>query len=204
MKIVTVVGTRPNFVKEYAIAPVLQETGAEAWLLDEADGEAEDVGNIAVAVHPESLAYVIYTSGSTGLPKGVMVRHDAVTNFLTTMAEQPGVTALGKYEGTDGVALASRQLTGWTSIYCGGLGVSPEVLRGAARLAGAHVYCDTNDVISACPGFVSIHASSAGEKTVHLPEKVTVTDLVTGEELGPPTDRLVLGMEKGETRLFGW
>ena len=36
---------------------------------------------------------MIYTSGSTGLPKGVMVRHDAVTNFLATMAERPGLSA---------------------------------------------------------------------------------------------------------------
>ena len=70
---------------------MLEETGAEAWLLDEQDGdEGGDAGNLDIAVHPESLAYVIYTSGSTGLPKGVMVRHDAVTNFLATMAEQPG------------------------------------------------------------------------------------------------------------------
>ena len=72
-------------------SPVLEETGAEAWLLDEQDsGEGGDTGNLEIAVHPESLAYVIYTSGSTGLPKGVMVRHDAVTNFLATMAERPG------------------------------------------------------------------------------------------------------------------
>ncbi|WP_334270992.1 condensation domain-containing protein [Bradyrhizobium sp. 1(2017)] len=74
-------------------AAVLAETGAEAWLLDAQDGEGGDAGNLDVAVHAESLAYVIYTSGSTGLPKGVMVRHNAVTNFLATMAEQPGMTA---------------------------------------------------------------------------------------------------------------
>ncbi|MGJ5093276.1 non-ribosomal peptide synthase/polyketide synthase [Bradyrhizobium oligotrophicum] len=74
------------------LAPVLADGHAEVWLLDEAPGEeAADVGNLDVAVHPENLAYVIYTSGSTGLPKGVMVRHGAVTNFLATMAEQPGI-----------------------------------------------------------------------------------------------------------------
>ncbi|MET9225642.1 amino acid adenylation domain-containing protein [Lentzea sp. NPDC003310] len=40
-----------------------------------------------------SLAYVIYTSGSTGKPKGVRIGHRALTNFLCTMAEQPGCTA---------------------------------------------------------------------------------------------------------------
>ncbi len=35
-------------------------------------------------------AYVIYTSGSTGKPKGVMVPHQAVVNFITSMALEPG------------------------------------------------------------------------------------------------------------------
>ena len=41
---------------------------------------------------PEHLAYVIYTSGSTGKPKGVQVPHRAVVNFLTSMAQSPGIT----------------------------------------------------------------------------------------------------------------
>jgi amino acid adenylation domain-containing protein len=63
---------------------------AEIWLCEEA-GDVADAGPLDVAVHPESLAYVIYTSGSTGLPKGVMVRHDAVSNFLAAMAAAPGI-----------------------------------------------------------------------------------------------------------------
>ena len=121
-----------------------------------------------------------------------------------TVPPQAGVTPLGNYEGTPRVGLASKEMGGWTSVFCGALEVSPEVLRAAARFAGAHVYCDTNDVISACPGFVSIHASSAGEKTLRLPEKVAVTDLITGERMAGTTDRLVLAMAKGETRLLGW
>ncbi|WP_085690367.1 MULTISPECIES: non-ribosomal peptide synthetase [unclassified Pseudomonas] len=46
-----------------------------------------------VAVDGEHLAYTIYTSGSTGKPKGVMVRHAALSNFVTSMVEQPGIAA---------------------------------------------------------------------------------------------------------------
>ncbi|MBF0101142.1 MAG: amino acid adenylation domain-containing protein [Desulfobacterales bacterium] len=39
----------------------------------------------------ENLAYIIYTSGSTGNPKGVMIPHGAVVNFLNSMAKSPGI-----------------------------------------------------------------------------------------------------------------
>lgn len=50
------------------------------------------LGRDAGAAAPESAAYVIYTSGSTGRPKGVQVPHRAVSNFITGMQAEPGLS----------------------------------------------------------------------------------------------------------------
>ncbi|WOH53418.1 non-ribosomal peptide synthetase [Bradyrhizobium sp. sBnM-33] len=58
------------------LAPVLRETGVEAWCIDEPQRPVgDDAANLNFEIHPDSLAYVIYTSGSTGIPKGVAVTH---------------------------------------------------------------------------------------------------------------------------------
>ena len=59
----------------------------------EAAGADLAASDLAPRASAESRAYVIYTSGSTGRPKGVMVRHGALTNFVTSMAREPGLTA---------------------------------------------------------------------------------------------------------------
>ena len=43
--------------------------------------------NLHIDVTPESLAYVIYTSGSTGNPKGAMITHRGLTNYLQWAVE---------------------------------------------------------------------------------------------------------------------
>lgn len=42
--------------------------------------------------HTGRVAYVIFTSGSTGNPKGIVIPHSALSNFLISMAELIGVT----------------------------------------------------------------------------------------------------------------
>jgi amino acid adenylation domain-containing protein len=44
----------------------------------------------------DHLAYVMYTSGSTGNPKGVMIPHVALTNFLQSMGRKPAITSEDK------------------------------------------------------------------------------------------------------------
>ncbi|MCC5658371.1 amino acid adenylation domain-containing protein [Nostoc sp. XA010] len=52
--------------------------------------------NLYSELTTENLAYIIYTSGSTGKPKGVQIPHLALSNFLYSMNETPGLTSEDK------------------------------------------------------------------------------------------------------------
>jgi len=44
--------------------------------------------NLDIDIRPNNLAYILYTSGTTGNPKGVMVEHHSVVNYIQYAAEK--------------------------------------------------------------------------------------------------------------------
>jgi amino acid adenylation domain-containing protein len=77
-------------VTQRRLLGALPAVGAQVLCLDDAQ-EDGDGTNLDVHVMPWQVAYTIYTSGSTGRPKGVQVPHRALTNFLETMRDEPGM-----------------------------------------------------------------------------------------------------------------
>ena len=86
-------------ISEQSLLDVMPWPRDRQLLLDTDAAEIAAQSDAPLASHsehdarPEDTAYVIYTSGSTGQPKGVMVPHRAVVNFLASMAREPGLTA---------------------------------------------------------------------------------------------------------------
>ncbi|OBP13476.1 hypothetical protein A5320_18170 [Rheinheimera sp. SA_1] len=62
---------------------------------------ADNIEPEAIGLQPTHMAYMIYTSGSTGQPKGVMVNHHSVINFLYS------ATALFMTDDIDGSIVSS-------------------------------------------------------------------------------------------------
>ncbi len=48
--------------------------------------------NPQTQVKPHNLAYVIYTSGSAGAPKGVMIEHRSLVNFIQSVRDNYGIS----------------------------------------------------------------------------------------------------------------
>ena len=136
---------RPQVVLAQRGAAVPAEwAGATLWLEAEvgesaAAALAEVRDPPLVPVLPQQLACILYTSGSTGAPKGVMVPHAQIENWLRAAWErwpaEPGEVMLQKTSVAFAVSvkeLLSGLLAGMPQLLLG-----EEEVRDAARLAAA-------------------------------------------------------------------
>ncbi len=111
----------------------------------------------------------------------------------------PEAETLARFCDGAGVAMARKTHEGAKTVYCTSVGVPPRVLRYLARLAGAHVYCETGDAFYTDGQYLALHAATDGEKAIRLPRPQRVTDVISGELLADKTTVIRRQMSRGQT-----
>jgi amino acid adenylation domain-containing protein len=125
----------------------------------------------------EGLAYVIYTSGSTGAPKGVMIRHGGLANYVLAARRDFALTPADRM-----LQFASLCFdTSVGEIFCGLATGAAIVLRNDAMLTGAPAF------LGAC---ASWGVTVLDLPTVFWQELVDRVD--AGEAAWPPSLRLFI------------
>ena len=90
----------------------------------------------------------------------------------------------------------------WASVFTAAVPVPASLWRNLARYAGAHIYCESNDILMADKTVVALHSARPGPKTIRLPGRCRVTDVVTGKLVGRRADTIRFTLERADTRVF--
>jgi hypothetical protein len=80
--------------------------------------------------------------------------------------------------------------------------IPPEVIRELAREGGCNVYSEQNDLIMASETFLAIHTTKSGKKTIKLPRKCKVVDLLDDKVIYENSDIIEVTMKSPETKMY--
>jgi hypothetical protein len=121
-------------------------------------------------------------------------------------SDDPRAQVLGTLAGVNKPGLVVKKMPGWTSIYSSAPILPAALLRNIARAAGCHIYSDGGDVVYADREFLGVYSPAGGNRTIHLPERSNVTDLLSDKVLAqdasefsvelPPNTTLLLKLER--------
>ncbi|MCP4641809.1 MAG: hypothetical protein GY851_15305 [bacterium] len=160
-----------------------------------------------------------YALGRTGAPYDLYLRGD----FARLPASRyRAVWLLGQLELTkaeaelieawraSGTTILWTQPTGSTILrpdgtetwHAGKIQWSPEEIRALWHAAGVHVYLNSDDVLYAGNGWLSVHTVPGGSRTVRLPFMARVEDAFTGQVVAEGTSQLDLTLPPKSTTLF--
>lgn len=146
---------------------------------------------------PGDTAYVIFTSGSTGEPKGVMVRHRALVDFLRGSNRELGVGDRARWSCLHSISFDFSAWEMWSPLLSGGTvcavprGVSlrPRAMTNTLRCHRVNVLCATPTLLN-----ILMNALSGGLRRHEL---FLTHVIVGGEYLQVDSIRPLLMLENG-------
>ncbi len=114
---------------------------------------------------------------------------------------------LGLREFGKGAALSPAGVTvrgegDYAAVFATAMNLPADLWRNIARYAGAHVYCESNDVFLADNRVVALHSLKSERKRIALPETYAVKDLITGKSFSNGTNEIVFDLTGPDTRVF--
>jgi len=181
----------------FCYAPGLYSDG----VVDEAAMERFTGTKLRLTTEPVRLQVTV--SGNAGLAAGLEGAKYGVDSPVSpaVVPDDPAATVLGTLpDGRPGLVV--KDFGDWTAVYSSAPMLPTRLLRNIAELAGVHTYIDTEDVVWASRGVVSITAAAGGARTVRLPRASTVTDLYAGTTVGRDLTRFEATFEPNETKVF--
>ncbi|MEJ5252324.1 MAG: hypothetical protein HPY54_04730 [Chthonomonadetes bacterium] len=114
------------------------------------------------------------------------------------VVEDASAEELGRWQDGSGVAMARKQMEGYTSVYVGTAPVPAEILRAIAQEAKVHMWSNQPDIVYACADAVSITAATDGEREIYLPKPMRRWQSQSGGQ----SSFFRLRMREGETVVF--
>ena len=110
--------------------------------------------------------------------------------------------ALKEFGRGPGGPASERGAGDYAALFMTALQIPAELWRNIARYAGAHVYCESNDVLMANKHMVALHSLKGGEKRITLPERCRVRDVVSGRDIAKNASEILFELNPPETRVF--
>ena len=117
-------------------------------------------------------------------------------------SDDPQAQTLGNLAGIDKPGLVVKKQSGWTSVYSSAPILPAALIRNIARAAGCHIYSDAGDVVYANQNFLGIYAPAGGSRTVRLPEKSRVIDLLDNRVLADGVTEFPLKLAPNQSVLL--
>jgi hypothetical protein len=100
-----------------------------------------------------------------------------------------------------GGALAVKELGDWRSVYSE-IPLTSELLQGLCDYAGVHVYSRSYDVLYANKSYVSLYTQEAGNKTISLPQRGSVREVLSGQSVAKSVNQFSEHVPAETERLY--